>query len=196
MVATVTPIPQHRRLRAGIYGCVVVLHIAVIGVLIWALHRQPVRYHTAGSPGTIAAYVQGPVGTTGRAPTPAPKKTPSRVMRAAVEKPEPPAGSGQSQGDAQGTASGPVRLGSGEGLTLLHKVIPIYPRLLETARMAGMVVLDAVIHQDGTIGDVRVLQATNDQFAQAAIVAVKQWRYSPIPYEGIVTVNVNFTLPH
>ncbi len=32
-------------------------------------------------------------------------------------------------------------------------------------------------------------------FAQAAIVAVKPWRYTPIPYEGILTVTVNFTMP-
>ena len=55
--------------------------------------------------------------------------------------------------------------------------------------------LDAIIHRDGTIGDVTVLRATNDAFAQAAIVAVKQWRYTALPYEGIVTVTVNFTIP-
>ena len=41
-----------------------------------------------------------------------------------------------------------------------------------------------------------VLRSTNDAFAQAAIVAVKQWRYTPIPYEGILTVTVNFTMAH
>ena len=28
----------------------------------------------------------------------------------------------------------------------------------------------------------------------AAIDAVKRWRYTPLPYEGIVSVTVNFTL--
>jgi TonB family protein len=196
MAVTVSAIPQHRRMTAAIYAFVVVLHIAVIAVLIWAARHQPERLrHSGSTTGSIAAYNPGPVGTTGRAPTPAPKKTPARVMRAEVAKPEPSGGAGQSSagGDTQGAGSGPVRLGSGESLTLLRKVIPIYPRMFEAARFPGTVVLDAIIHQDGTIGDVHVLQSTNDQFAQAAVAAVKQWLYSPIPFEGIVTVTVNFT---
>lgn len=195
-MAVVTMIPQHRRVKAAFYAIAVVLHIAVIAVLFWVVRHRPVRMASAGpSNGTIAAYVQGPVGTAGQAPKPAPRKAPSRVMRAqAVAPPQQTAGSGQSGGQAGG--SGPVRLGSGGSLTLLRKVVPTYPPVQQRARIPGTVVLDAVIHQDGTIGDVTVLQATNDQFAQAAIAAVKQWRYSPIPYEGIVTVTVNFTVPH
>ena len=200
MDAVVTPLPQHRRMRAAIYSSVVILHIAVIAVLVWVV-RQPVRLRPAGAQaGSIEAYVPGPVGTTGAAPKPAPvrKPAPSHVMRAQpVSQPDDSGGSGQSQaaGDAQGAGSGPVRLGTGENLTLLKKVVPIYPRLLETARIPGTVTLDAVIHQDGSIGDVRVLSSTNDLFAQAAVAAVRQWQYSPIPHEGIVTVTVNFTVP-
>ncbi|HVZ20068.1 MAG TPA: TonB family protein, partial [Vicinamibacterales bacterium] len=149
-----------------------------------------------GPTGTIAAYVPGPVGTAGKAPAPAPKKTP-RVMRAEpVSKPEPSTGTGQSAGSAPGAGgTGPVRLGSGGNLTLVKKVIPTYPRLLQNARIPGTVVLDATIEPDGSIGDVRVLSSTNDQFAQAAVAAVKQWQYAPIGFEGIVTVTVNFTVP-
>ena len=87
-----------------------------------------------------------------------------------------------------------MRLGSGGSLTLIKKVTPIYPTLMQSARMTGQVVLDAVIHPDGTIGDITVLRATNDAFAQSAIAAVRQWRYTAIGFEGILTVNVNFTL--
>jgi len=65
---------------------------------------------------------------------------------------------------------------------------------MRSARMLGNVVLDAIIHADGTIGDVTVLSSTNQAFAQSAINAVKQWRYAAIGFEGIVTVTVNFTL--
>jgi protein TonB len=88
-----------------------------------------------------------------------------------------------------------VRFGSGGTLTLIKKVQPIYPVLMQTARVTGQVVLDAIIHPDGTIGDIKVLQSTNDAFAQTAIAAVKQWRYAAPGFEGILTVNVNFTLP-
>jgi TonB family protein len=65
---------------------------------------------------------------------------------------------------------------------------------MQSARVEGMVVLDAVIHRDGTVGDIKVLKSSGPFFERSAIEAVKQWRYAPIPYEGILTVNVNFTL--
>jgi TonB family protein len=77
----------------------------------------------------------------------------------------------------------------------LSKVTALYPAIMQSARVPGQVMLDAIIHQDGTIGNVTVLRFTNDAFAQAAIAAVNQWRYTPIPYEGILTVTVNCTLP-
>jgi len=95
----------------------------------------------------------------------------------------------------QGQGSQPVRFGTGGNLTLIKKIQPIYPALMQTARVTGQVVLDAIIHPDGTIGDIKVLKSTNDAFAQSAIAAVKQWRYTAPGFEGILTVNVNFTLP-
>jgi TonB family protein len=66
---------------------------------------------------------------------------------------------------------------------------------MERARMQGVVVLDAVIHRDGSVGEIKVLQSSAPAFEQSAIAAVSQWRYTQIPYEGILTVRVNFTLP-
>jgi TonB family protein len=97
-------------------------------------------------------------------------------------------------GGQAGIGTGPVRLGTGGNLTLIKRVTPIYPALMQSARMTGQVVLDAVIHPDGTIGDVKVLRSTNEAFAQSAIAAVKQWQYTAPGFEGILTVNVNFTL--
>jgi len=104
-----------------------------------------------------------------------------------------PAGSVGVAGAGQ-AGSGPVRFGSGGQLTLIKRVQPIYPPLMQSARMNGQVVLDAIIHPDGTIGDITVLRSTNDAFTQSAIAAVKQWRYTAPGFEGILTVNVNFTL--
>jgi protein TonB len=85
-----------------------------------------------------------------------------------------------------------VRLGSGDRLGLIKKVDPVYPSTLQAGGIAGTVVLDATIHRDGTIGDVTVLRSSNPAFEQAAVEAVKQWRYTPLPYEGIVTVTIRF----
>jgi len=199
-----THIPQERRMYAVTWA----IYALVIAAFVLFFKPHPVRMNPAGSTTQIgiAAFNPGPVGTAGTtqpkpAPAQAPKKTtPSQMTRATAVSRDQAQNTGQGTGAAAGvqgagTGSGPVNLGTGAGLTLLNKVTPTYPRLMEQARMPGTVVLDAIIHRDGTIGDVTVKSATNDQFAQAAIQAVKQWRYTPIPYEGIVTVTVNFNLP-
>jgi TonB family protein len=192
--------PRHNRSMAIV---TVFLHLILLLMLIGVTTR-PVRVSPAGVMQTgIAAYVPGPVGTAGtsEAKPVVERKQATIIARAAKTAPKQDqadtqaAGGGGTPGAQAG--SGPVRLGTGGGgsLTLLTKIAPTYPAIMQTARVPGLVVLDAIIHHDGTIGDVTVLQSTNDAFAQAAIAAVKRWRYTPIPYEGILTVTVNFTLP-
>jgi TonB family protein len=149
----------------------------------------------------MTAYVAGSIaaGPTAALSRPAEPKKPTLTTKRATAVPkDDQSGAGTSAGSA-GVAggqagTGPVRLGSGGNLTLIKKVTPIYPTLMQSARMTGQVVLDAIIHPDGTIGDVTVLRSTNDAFAQSAIAAVKQWRYTAQGFEGILTVSVNFTL--
>ena len=191
-------LPTNSRLT---YGIVAVVHIILLFALLIHVKTPSTRVSSAGSPyGSMTAYVAGPIAA-GPAAAPSkpvePKKTALATRTTAVPKDE-QAGAGTSAGSA-GVAggqagTGPVRLGSGGNLTLIKKVTPIYPTLMQSARMTGQVVLDAIIHPDGTIGDVRVLQSTNDAFAQSAIAAVKQWRYTAPGFEGILTVSVNFTL--
>jgi TonB family protein len=146
----------------------------------------------------MTAYVPGPAaaGSTASASKPLePKKTAltTKAAEPVAQDDHASAGTpGVVEGDQSG--SGPVRFGSGGNLTLIKRVKPIYPVLMQTARVTGHVVLDAIIHPDGTIGDITVLQSTNDAFAQSAIAAVKQWRYTAPGFEGILTVTVNFTL--
>jgi TonB family protein len=191
-------LPRHSR---STYGIAAVIHILLF-VLLIQVKTQPRRVNSAGSPyGSMTAYVAGPIAT-GQAAAPsrpaAPKKTTlaARVAKAVSQDDQATTGtSAGSAGAAGGQAgTGPVRLGTGGNLTLIKKVTPIYPTLMQSARMTGQVVLDAIIHPDGTIGDVTVLRSTNDAFAQSAIAAVKQWRYTAPGFEGILTVSVNFTL--
>jgi TonB family protein len=65
---------------------------------------------------------------------------------------------------------------------------------MAAAGREGTVVLDAIINADGTIGDVTVLQSIGSLFDQAAINAVKRWRYTPPGFQAIVTVTVIFTI--
>jgi TonB family protein len=172
------------------------MHVALFALLI-VVRTQPVRVSSLGSSyAGIAAYV-APATRASRPQAAAPRKTApatTTATEAPLEDRADTASAAGSTGAVSGQSAGPVRLGSGGTLTLLKKVPPIYPSVMQSARVSGLVVLDAVIHSDGTIGDITVLRSTNDLFARAAIEAVKKWRYTPLPYEGIVTVTVNFTL--
>jgi protein TonB len=66
---------------------------------------------------------------------------------------------------------------------LVYDVAPKYPPEAGRERIEGIVVLMAVIGKDGTIRDVRV-ESGLPLLAQAAIEAVKQWRYRPYLLNG------------
>jgi protein TonB len=77
-------------------------------------------------------------------------------------------------------------------------VAPIYPPIALAAGKPGMVILQAVISEDGSVREVKVLRS-DPLFDQAATDAVKQWRFTtpmlngqPIPV--VMTVTVGFTL--
>jgi periplasmic protein TonB len=81
---------------------------------------------------------------------------------------------------------------------LIHDVPPQYPPDAGRARIEGTVVLMAVIDKDGTVKDLRV-ESGLPILAQAAIDAVKQWRYKPYmidgePVEVDSRITINFTL--
>jgi TonB family protein len=89
---------------------------------------------------------------------------------------------------------GPVRVSPGQGPGLIRKVEPRYPAIARAARLEGTVVVDAIIRQDGTVSDVKVLKSSNPMFEPECIQAVKQWRFTPGSQDVILTVTVNFTL--
>ena len=81
---------------------------------------------------------------------------------------------------------------------LIHDVTPQYPPEAGRARIEGSVVLLAVIGTDGSVKDVR-LESGLPILAQAAMDAVKQWRYRPYmidgePVEVDSRITINFTL--
>ncbi len=81
---------------------------------------------------------------------------------------------------------------------LVQKTIPVYPPIARAARIQGTVVLEATISRAGTIDNLRV-DSGPPMLQQAALDAVKTWRYRPYllngePVEVETTVNVVFTL--
>jgi protein TonB len=94
---------------------------------------------------------------------------------------------------------GPVRISSGvmEG-SLLAKFLPVYPAIAKAAGVHGTVVLQATISKNGTIENLRVMSGPV-LLQQAAMDAVKTWRYRPYllngePVKVETTVNVVFDL--
>jgi periplasmic protein TonB len=81
---------------------------------------------------------------------------------------------------------------------LIHKVIPVYPAVAQAVHASGTVVLQATISRTGVIENLRVVEGP-PMLRQAALDAVKQWRYRPYtlngqPVEVETTVDVQFTL--
>lgn len=61
------------------------------------------------------------------------------------------------------------------------KVEPIYPRLAREAGVQGKVFIQAIVLSDGSVGDAQVLStnAPGLGFEEAALEAVRQWKYKP-----------------
>jgi protein TonB len=81
---------------------------------------------------------------------------------------------------------------------LVHRVQPDYPPLARQARVQGQVVLRAMISREGTIENLQALSG-HPMLVQAAVQAVRQWRYRPYvlngePVEVETQVTVNFIL--
>jgi protein TonB len=80
---------------------------------------------------------------------------------------------------------------------LIQQVRPAYPALAIAARVQGPVVLNALISRSGTIENLRLVSG-HPMLVQAAIDAVRQWRYRPYllngePVEVETQITVNFT---
>jgi TonB family protein len=80
----------------------------------------------------------------------------------------------------------------------LVDVKPVYPADAQAAGIEGVVILDIVIGEDGSVIEARVIRSI-PELDQAAIDAVNQWQFEPTllngePVELEMNVTVNFTL--
>lgn len=75
--------------------------------------------------------------------------------------------------------------GSSDGPKFIRRVIPEYPVREKRLGIEGKVVLELLIDENGRLIGVRVIDSTNDDFAQAAINAVKQSTFKAATENGI-----------
>lgn len=143
---------------------------------------EPERAHPApaqpvpevdGAPGGVADLVAlGSTGLPQVAPPPPPPPAPPRT---------------------------PIRVGTGlRAPQRIHYEAPQYPAIARESRVDGLVILEAVIGEDGAVRDVRVLKSIR-LLDQAAVDAVRRWRFTPTLLNGqpvpiVMTVTVTFSL--
>ncbi len=143
---------------------------------------------------------------------------PRRIPKQVAENAPPPASFGTAGADGLGGSganvsvfnghaepvakvvpSKPVKVSSGVAAgMLILKTPPVYPPIAKAARVSGTVEMNATISKNGTIKDVHVVNGPA-MLRQAAIDAVRTWRYKPYklsnqPTEVETTINVIFTL--
>jgi TonB family protein len=74
----------------------------------------------------------------------------------------------------------------------------VYPPIAQSARVGGIVIIEATLGTDGQVKDVKILRS-EPLLDQAALDAVRQWRYTPtllggVPVEVVLTTTVTFSL--
>jgi protein TonB len=95
---------------------------------------------------------------------------------------------------------GPVRIGGQiQAPALVKRIEPAYPQVAVSAHLEGVVILEAIVDRDGSVDEVKVLRSVHPLLDREAMLAVKQWRYSPLVLNGIrekfiLTVTLSFHL--
>ena len=82
--------------------------------------------------------------------------------------------------------------------TKVKDVRPTYPPIAQSARVQGVVIIEATIGPNGAVQEAKVLRSI-PLLDAAALDAVRQWQFTPtllngVPVPVIMTVTVNFTL--
>ena len=101
-----------------------------------------------------------------------------------------------------GDGAGPVRYDEQtmSKPTKIHHVTPTYPKDAREEGVQGVVVLDAVIAEDGSVRETRAQKGEDARLVTAAQNAVGQWRFEPVrdrsgkPLEVLFTVTIRFKL--
>jgi protein TonB len=94
----------------------------------------------------------------------------------------------------------PVRVGGRiQAPALVKRVEPFYPALAVSAHVEGVVILEALVDEQGRVVEMKVLRSAGALLDDAAMTAVRQWRYSPLVLNGIhtrflLTVTLSFNL--
>ena len=77
---------------------------------------------------------------------------------------------------------------------LVDKAMPVYPEEARKARIEGVVLLDCLIDTEGVVREAKPRVGADPQLAQAAVDAVRKWRYEPARGKDGKPVTVSYTV--
>ena len=84
---------------------------------------------------------------------------------------------------------------------MLREVRPNYTADAMRAKVQGTVWVEAVVLQDGTVGEAKIVRSLDSTFGldEEALKAARQWRFAPgtrfgQPVPVLVTIELTFTL--
>lgn len=181
---------------AWVSGVAALLIVVVVGMT-QGRERHPVRnvglndYLAAHAATTEAPQESAP------APLPPPASVPAPVPVAEAA-PAPAIETQTEAPKAESPSNTPATIDAAS-LHALRRVSPVYPASAAAAHIEGAVVLEALISETGKVEDLYVKSGPKE-LQKAAMVAVKQWTYSPFtttdgkPTEVDTTITVNFQL--
>ena len=134
--------------------------------------------------GAIRASADGKATTCLSGGEPVEEKSTSVILTAPAAESSSAAVSEQAALKAKSPVAERVRVSQGvtQGL-IINKVNPVYPDVARTSRVQGQVVLRGVIGKDGSVENLQVISG-HPMLTQAALDAVKQWKYRPYILQG------------
>jgi protein TonB len=78
---------------------------------------------------------------------------------------------------------------------LIRRVLPLYPPSARTQRIEGQVLLRAIVDQQGEVEDAITVVRSVPTLDEAAIAALRQWRFTPGRDASGNTVRVILEVP-
>lgn len=78
--------------------------------------------------------------------------------------------------------------------TTIERTRPKYPAELRSAGLSGEATIFFVVKADGAVADALVIKANDTRFGDAALAAVRQWKFRPATVDG-KPVNCRLMVP-
>lgn len=76
----------------------------------------------------------------------------------------------------------------------VRTVPPEYPAAMRDKKASGVVTVNCLVDEKGNVSESRVEKSTNEAFDQAALEAVKRWKFKPARQDGN-PVSIRVSIP-